>query len=126
MTDDELVQRGGWWKGTAKEWHDLPLEERDELSFKHTGCLVAYPSWETPVECVHTKCQIRRGELPPIALTEAILAGERESGWLRWVSEERFEQIRKACLKVAEKTGEYDPWKLPGGWQALVYGGLGY
>ena len=120
----ELINRGGWWKGTKAQWQALPIAERDELSFANTGCLIAYPSWVPPIDCVHIKCQIRRGEKAPIALTEAILAGERESGWFRFMDEEKYERVKAAIMEYAQEHKIYDPWKIPGGWKLFVHGAI--
>jgi hypothetical protein len=124
MTDDELIQRGGWWKGTKREWQELTYQERQDIAFAATGCEVAYPSWEAPVECSHILCQIRRGEKPKIAFTEAVLNSERESGWLRFMPEKKFQRLRKAVLQAAEATGIYNPWEIPDGWKVMVFGGI--
>ncbi len=119
------MKESNWWKGTQNEWCDLLLQERERIAFEKTGCDAAWPLWHAPVKCLHVGCRIKRGELPPIAETEAVLNGERENGWLRFMSEERYQQLRDAMLKYAEKTGIYDPWKQPGGWQAMVFSAIG-
>jgi len=113
-----------WFKGTEKEWDALSNKEQSKLSLKETGCLFARPTWQMPIDCSHLQCQVARGEKPQIALTEGILYGERECGWLRFLSEERYQQVKTALLKRAEELGIYDPWKLPGGWQVIVGAGL--
>jgi len=117
-----LINKGGWWKGTEKEWYALPTEEREALALKATGCLYAFPSWPSwkPVKCVHIRCQIQRGEKQLIDLTEGILAGERDQGYLRFLEENEYQKIRTVMLKAAEETGIYDPWKIPGGWQVFL------
>jgi hypothetical protein len=122
MSIAELIQDSGWWLDTEAAWQKLPLAEREAIAFARTGCAVAYPTWQRPVDCVHLECRILRGELPKIALTNAILRGERESGWLRF-SEDRKQiaKLFRAYRKAARQTGIYDPWKLPGGWQGMVF-----
>jgi hypothetical protein len=122
MTIAELIVDAGWWLGTEAEWRALPLEQREEIAFIRTGCRIAYPTWERPVDCVHTECQIRRGELPKIALTNRILLSEASTGWLRFMREEnrgRLAKVFRAYRKAARETGVYDPWKI--GWQLMVY-----
>lgn len=127
MTIAELIVDSGWWLGTEKEWQALPLKEREEIAFARTGCRVAYPTWERPVDCVHTECQIRRGELPPIALTNRVLRVEADSGWLRFLRQENrlgLAKIFRTVRRAAREQGEFDPWKLRGGWQVIVFGGI--
>ncbi len=111
-----------WFEGTKRQWESLSLGQREELAYKATGCLCAWPTWEAPVDCCHTTCQIRRGELPAIALTNRILRAEAESGWLRFNDRDRNAKIFRVIRNAARKTGIYDPWKLS--WTTLVYGGL--
>lgn len=125
MTTEERIREAGWFKGTEKQWQALSMPEREEIAFKGCGCLVAYPTWTGPVECVHPKCQIRRGEKQPITLTNGILKYEMESGWLRFAKEttegrQRLGKICRAVRKHAMKTGVYNPWDMPGGWQIIV------
>lgn len=125
MSIAELIQDSGWWLGTEKEWQALPMEKREEIAFLRTGCAVAYPTWERPVDCVHTRCQILRGELPKIALTNQILRAEAESGWLRFLKQEdrkQLAQVFRVYRKLARESGVYDPWKLS--WAGLVYSGI--
>ena len=124
-TTDDRIRLAGWFSGGEREWQALSHEEREDLAFAGCGCAVAYPTWAGPVDCVHTCCQIRRGEKPPIALTNAILRGEMDRGWLRFGKESRDGRRRLAALIRAirskcRETQVYDPWKLPGGWQAIV------
>lgn len=124
MSIPELIADSGWWLGTEAEWRALPLRQREEIAFVRTGCRVAYPTWERPADCVHTECLIRRGELPQIALTNRILRAESECGWLRFMRQEnrnRLAKVFRAIRKTARKQGEFDPWKMRGGWQVLVY-----
>ena len=121
----KLIREAGWYPGTETDWRKLPMEERERLAFEATGCLIAYATWEAPVDCVHTPCRIRRGELPGIQLTKNILACERESGWLRDLEDETYEKVRQGFLELAEDLEVYDPWKIPGGWQAMVRCGVG-
>lgn len=115
------IKRAGWWLDSEKAWQELPLERREEIAFVRTGCRVAYPTWERPVDCVHTECQIRRGELPRIALTNRVLRSEASNGWLQGMRQEnraKLAVIFRAYRKTARETGIYDPWKL--GWQGIV------
>lgn len=125
MTIAELIVDSGWWLGTEKDWQALPLAKREEIAFTRTGCAVAYPTWQRPVDCVHTHCQILRYELPKIALTNRILRSEAESGWLRFLKQENRKQLAaifRAYRKAARESGEYNPWRI--GWELMVYGGF--
>jgi hypothetical protein len=122
LTIAERIQLAGWWKGTEREWQALTMPEREAIAFAATGCRVAYPTWEAPVDCCHVECRIARGEQPKIALTNAVLRGEAESGWLRFTKQEdrkRLAKIFRAYRKAARETGVYDPWKI--GWQGMVF-----
>ncbi len=121
MPISELIKDSGWWLDTETAWQRLPMAEREEIAFARTGCRVAYPTWERPVDCCHIECRILRGELPKIALTNAVLRAEAESGWLRFLKKEdrsKLAAIFRAYRKAARKTGVYDPWKI--GWQGMV------
>lgn len=116
-----------WYTGTKREWQHMSSEEREDASFAATGCEVAYPTWESPVDCCHTTCRIRRGELPKIALTNAMLQSEIYHGWLQNQTKTANGRARLARLciavrKAARETGQYDIWQL--GWQAIVYTGI--
>jgi hypothetical protein len=125
MSISELIADSGWFKGTEQDWRALPLAERDRLAFVATGCEVAYATWEAPTHCCHITCRIHRGELPPIALTNSALRGERSSGWLRFIEDRsKVARIFRAVRKAAMQTGIYDPWKLPGGWHTMVHAGI--
>ena len=111
-----------WYSGTEREWQAIPIKERDALSFKATGCTIAYPTWKAPVECVHGPCRVRRGEMKPIRLVNGTLRYERESGWLRFVEDRaKLARIYRAVRKVARGNGSYDAWSA---WGAIVYGGV--
>lgn len=70
-------------------------------------------------------CKIRRGELPKIAGTNQTLRHEASSGWLRFITDrKRLAVIFRAIRSAARRTGVYDPWKIPGGWQVMVYSGI--
>jgi len=113
MSIAELIVDSGWWLGTEREWQALPMAQREEIAFARTGCAIAYPTWQRPVDCVHTRCRILRGELPKIAETNAVLRCERESGWLRFIQDRRdVARIFRAYRKAARQSGQYDPWKL--------------
>lgn len=125
MTLAELIKDSNWWLGTEKEWQAIPLAEREEIAFIRTGCLYAYPTWQRPVDCVHTQCCIRRGELPAIVLTNRILRSEAESGWLRFLANEdrsKLAHIFRVYRKAARAQRIYDPWKLD--WQLMVVAGI--
>lgn len=125
MTTNERIADAGWFHGTDADWKAIPIAERDELSFAATGCCVAYATWPAPVDCSHLKCRIRRGELPKIAETNATLRSEYYNGWLRFIEDrKRVAAIFRAVRKAAKETKIYDPWKLPGGWQVMVYAGV--
>ena len=122
---NDRIRRAGWFDGDENTWRDLTTDQQKKLSFAATGCEVAYPTWEAPVDCVHCGCLIRRGELPAIALTNRILRSEAESGWLRFIADSpegrnRLARIFRAIRSQARATGIYDPWQLPGGWQVMV------
>jgi len=119
MTIAELIRDSGWWLDTEAAWQALPMEQREEIAFARTGCAVAYPTWQRPVDCAHTRCQILRGELPKIALTNRILRAEAETGWLRFVEDRKqLAAIFRAYRKAARETGVYDPWQVA--WQGMV------
>lgn len=118
------MKPASWWKGTVKEWDALPIAERERIAFTHTGCAVAYCTWKAPANCFHLTCQILRGEKPAIALTEAVLAGERQAGWLRFMEEEAYQRLHRAIIARAQESEVYDPWQMPGGWQAIVFSGV--
>ena len=112
-----------WYPGSESDWQRLPMNAREELAYAAGGCLIAWPSWEIPVNCVHGLCQVRRGEIKPIVLVNRALGYERESGWLRFIKDRRkvaliYRLVRKQCM--ASK--EYDIWKH---WAVIVYGGVG-
>ena len=123
MSMDELIADAGWFHGTQREWELIPYEERKLTAFRATGCLIAYATWTAPVECYHPDCQIARGEKPAIYKAECVIEGER-SNWLRFLSEEKYQHIRSVLLAECERLNIYNPWQLPGGWQAFVGCGL--
>lgn len=128
MTIDELIQDAGWFPGTERDWHALPLAERDELAFKATGCEVAYATWPAPVNCCHGECQVRRGERKPITLINAQMKYEAECGWWRFIGRTTPQGRRKLAIlfrhfrREARKAQLWDIWKL--GWQGIVFSGL--
>jgi hypothetical protein len=129
MTTNERIRRAGWFDGTERQWQELTTEQREEIAFKGCGCLSAYPTWETPVNCVHPRCQIRRGEKPAIYLTNCILRSEMERGWLRFHKDSKdgrkhLAQLVRSIRRKAIETGIYDPWEIPGGWQSMVATGI--
>ena len=124
MTINEMISKAGWFKGSEKAWDRLDSQTKKDLSFKHTGCEAAYPTWEK-CDCVHTGCRIRRGEIPPIVLTNGILKYELSNGWLRFNKDSKeardhLARLIRAIRRKAQETGIYDPWKIPGGWQSMV------
>ena len=125
-TINEMILDAGWFHGTEKEWQALPRTDREAMAFKATRCLIAYPTWQPPVDCVHTCCQVERGELPRIAITNRKLRAEL-TNWFRFHLDSRsgrqhIARIFRAMRKAARETGEYDPWKLS--WATIVYGGI--
>ena len=116
-----------WTRHHAIYW----LQERQDLAFTATGCQVAYPTWHKPVDCVHVRCQIRRGELPQIALLNHELQSQAENWW-RFIGREsgrgqRSKQGRitlaklyRHYRKMAMERKEYDLWKLGGVGIAMV------
>lgn len=114
-----------WFVGTEEGWRRLDCQTQKDLAFEATGCEVAYPTWEAPVDCLHTECRIRRGELPRIALTNSVLLYESRYGWLRFVRErdrKGLARIFRHFRREARATGLYDPWKAD--WRTLVYAGV--
>jgi len=111
-----------WYQGTEREWQSLPMTEREHLAFEATGCAIAYPTWEAPVDCVHTGCQVLRGELPKIALVNTVLRAERNNGWLRDCSRDYCAKLFRHVRGEARRTGVYDAWELA--WAPIVYGGV--
>jgi hypothetical protein len=124
-TTDDRIRQAGWFPGTERDWQALSHDQRQDLAFAGCGCEVAYPTWEGPVDCVHAGCQVRRGEIPSIAVTNRILRYEMASGWLRFGLESTagrrdLARLIRAIRRRAIATGVYDPWKLEGGWQGMV------
>ncbi len=117
-----------WYDGDRSDWEKLPMVERDKLSFKGTGCSVAFPTWEAPVDCVHDRCQVLRGEKKPISLVNGSLRCEMSNGWLRFV--DRNDRTKRKALAMTLrtvrnqyfKTGETDIWKM---WSVIVGTGIG-
>ena len=130
-TIEERIADAGWFDGGEKGWQSLPLQERQDLAFTATGCQVAYPTWHKPVDCAHVRCQIRRGELPQIALLNHELQSQAENWW-RFIGREsgrgqRSKQGRitlaklyRHYRKMAMERKEYDLWKLGGVGIAMV------
>lgn len=124
MTVTEKIKIAGWYKGTEKTWQKLTMEQREKLAFVSVACAVAYPTWTPPIECVHTKCRILRGELPAIAELNAQLRGEKTNYW-RFIARDNRDQLArlfKAYRSAARATGIYDMWKLGG--VSIVFQGL--
>jgi hypothetical protein len=117
---DRLIREAGWYPGTMADWNRLSMDERRELAFAGTGCEVAVATWEAPVDCVHVECQIRRGERPAIALTNATLRSEMARGYLRFGSRKSRAARCRIIRSEAHATGIYDPWKMANGWQVMV------
>ena len=122
-TLDDRIKAAGWFPGTEREWRALDSGDRAMVAFHGCGCAVAFPTWEKPVDCVHTGCLILRGELPKIAQTNYMLRAEAESGWLRWTPRQGLARLFKDYRRAARETGEYDIWKLS--WQGLVGAAIG-
>ena len=125
QTLNNRIQVNGWFDGTMTDWERLPMGEREEIAFKATGCAVAYPTWEAPCNCFHTSCRVRRGELPPIAITNSVLRSELDNGYLRFAKQSKAGRAHLARLilairRRARETGVYDPWDMKGGWQDMV------
>lgn len=126
---NDRIKAAGWFKGSERQWGDLTHESRKDLAFAGCGCEAAYPTWPGPVDCVHVGCQIRRGEKKPLIMTNRILRYEMESGWLRFSKDSgegrtHLGRLVRAIRNRALETGIYDPWDLPGGWQAIVATGV--
>ncbi len=120
MSTAEMIVDSGWWTEGEPAWLALPLAERERVALERTGCKFAYPTWERPVNCVHLKCRIARGELPKIAETNCVLRSETQSGWLRFIDDrQKLARIYRAYRKLARQTGVYDPWNLS--WAGLVF-----
>lgn len=125
LTIQERIDRAGWFQGTMEKWQALPREEKQRIAFAATGCQVASPSWQMPVECSHITCVIARGDKPPIALVNSQLRGEK-TNWLRFILQEqgavgrrKVAAIFRHCRAQARETGVMDIWK--NGWQAIVF-----
>lgn len=119
---NDRIKANGWFDGTMTDWERTP--DREEIAFKATGCLIAFPTWEAPVNCVHVDCMVRREELPPIAITNRVLLAEY-GNYFRHALQSKAGRAHLARLFLAirnraRETGIYDPWKLPGGWQGIV------
>jgi hypothetical protein len=120
MSAAEMIVDSGWWTEGEPGWQALPLTERERIALDRTGCKFAYPTWERPINCIHLKCQIARGELPKVAETNCVLRGEMRSGWLRFIDDrQKLARICRACRKAARETSIYDPWTI--GWQGMVF-----
>lgn len=128
LTIDERIHANGWFAGTEHDWQKLPREQRENMAFKATGCMVAFPTWQAPVNCVHACCVVKRGEKLSISLINGQLRYEKESGWLRFISS-RTPQGRKQLAslfrgyrKLAREQHVYDIWKL--GALGIVHAGI--
>ena len=117
-------QWSNWYSGTEQEWQALSMAKRHDTAFAKTGCEIAYPTWQAPVNCVHDKCRIRRSEIPAIVETYHILQYEADRGWLLFLSRVHKARVFIAMRRAARESEIYDPWKIPGGWQALVMAGV--
>ena len=116
MTDYKIAD---WWAPrTMAEWERMSIKEREPIAFAAVGCLIAWCTWTGPVNCLHPQCRIARGEKSAIYETESRLAQERSYGYLRHLSETQYQRLVQEFCKLAETTGEYDPWKLS--WQTIV------
>lgn len=110
-----------WYAGTEAQWQALSSEERERLAFEATQCEVAYPTWEAPVDCLHSGCRYRRGEVTRADLVNGALRGEREYGWLRFCSRERAAQVYRTVRAECRRLNTTDIWQC---WQVLVYGAV--
>lgn len=115
-------QNYGWFDGSEKAWRSLPLKDQEAIAFHETGCVYACPLWETPVDCSHTHCRIKRGELPPIAQTNSVLRGEKEN-WLRFIDRDAQAKVFRAVRNHSKRCGNYDPWSN-GAWSVMVGAGV--
>ena len=121
MKINEMIRDSGWYDGTESTWDKLPMEERKNLAFASTGCEVAYPTWQKPVNCVHTCCQVRRGEIPAIAALNRQMRAETQSGWWRFIEDRnQIAKMYRAYRKLARDRKIYDLWKLGGVDVALI------
>lgn len=110
-----------WWSGTEREWECMALSEREPIAFACTGCLYAWPRWEAPVNCVHTKCRIARGEIKPISMLNNIMRHEASNGWWRFIEDRnQLARMYRHYRREARRTGEYNLWKLGGSGVALL------
>lgn len=120
MSIAELIADSGWWTEGESGWQALSLAERERIALERTGCKYAYPTWELPVNCIHLRCRIGRGELPKIAETNCLLRAEATSGWLRFIDDrQKLARIYRAYRRLARQSGVYDPWQLS--WAGLVF-----
>lgn len=79
--------------------------------------VVSRPTWTAPVDCVHTHCQVRRGDIPKIAMLNRGLRAEIDGGWLRFHNStkhgrDRLAKLCRVIRKIARETGEYDVWTV--------------
>lgn len=127
LTTNGRIFAAGWYGGTIEDWQALTPEAREDLAFAGCGCCVAFPTWTDASDCVHTKCLVRRGKLPKIAMVNRQLRGEMYNGWLRFSKDTPTKRANLAKMIVAVRnaaraTGIYDIWKLA--WQTIVFTGL--
>jgi hypothetical protein len=118
-----LEKYSTWFPGSRAEWERIPFETREEMAFTGTGCLLAWPTWDAPTNCLHIKCRVRRGEVPPICETNSTLLAELHSGWLRFDMDDPGARLRKAKLcrivrRLARETKNYDAWSIA--WNYMV------
>ena len=117
---------------SKSEWLTMTRDEQKAASLKALGCLHGLPSWERDnSECLHIDCRIARGEAPPIVMANSILLGEMKAGWLRSLRDGDAEcraelakivwELRRRC----RAEGQYDPWRVHGGWELIVSGIFG-
>ena len=117
------ILEAGWWTGGFKEWWAMPREKREEVASHFTGCLFALPTWLPPVDCIHIKCRVRRGEVPPICIVNHALKAEK-TNWLRWSMEspegrKHVATIFRHVRKVARETQTWDAWAI--GWRDIIW-----
>lgn len=58
-----------------------------------------------------------------LAETKEQIEQERFSGWLKWLTEERYKNIEKHFLEEAELQKIYDIWELD--WKLIVLSSIG-
>jgi len=123
-TMNDRIRAAGWFPGTESDWFALDEGDKQQLALIGCGCACAFPTWAGPVDCVHTGCQVARGELPRIAALNVGLRAEAESGWWRDLSREKLAVLFRAYRRAYHESGRLvtSHWRLS--WQGVVFNGI--